>query len=128
MVDRRKQQKELNPELKDDVFMYEPPADCGSVPKAAVPEWFVSSSRQCLLPGLDYDEVIEANKEKAKKVAETGDDDKQDGDEKEDENAPPSRDDKAQKDPTKYFDIGAHKSCKSSLMTFSFHVKSENVI
>ena len=53
MVDRRKQQKELNPELKDDVFMYEPPADCGSVPKAAVPEWFVSSSRQCLLPGLD---------------------------------------------------------------------------
>lgn len=53
MVDRRKQAKEVNPELTDDVFMYEPPADSLMVPRDAVPEWFVASSRTCLLPGLN---------------------------------------------------------------------------
>ena len=56
MIDRRHQDKKTtkeNPELKDSIFMYEPPADSRIVPTNAVPEWFVASSRQCLLPGLD---------------------------------------------------------------------------
>ena len=51
MVDRRHQSED--PEVKDSIFMYEPPADSQIIPKNAVPEWFVASSRECLLPGLD---------------------------------------------------------------------------
>merc|ERR1719295_851064 len=100
------------------------------IPRNAVPEWFVASSRQCLLPGLDYHEVIKDNAAKAQKAQNVADDNGNgDGDDdKEDENAPPSRDDKAKKDPSKYQDIGAHNSCKSSVLTLSFHVKQADVI
>lgn len=85
---------------------------------------------------IQYQEVIEENKRKAAAVAaaaeaakdDNADDSKAADDDKEDENAPPSRDDKAKKEPSEYQDIGAHFGCKSALMTFSFHVKSEDVI
>ena len=53
MVDRRGQSKGLDEKLMDDVYMYEPPLDSLNIPKNAVPEWYIASSRICLLPGLD---------------------------------------------------------------------------
>ena len=133
MVDRRHQNE--NPEQADDVFMYEPPADAQIIPKNAPPEWFVASSRQCLLPGLDVCSLYiprTASNHKFKSVFpikcgniccfqygskgtdNDGDDEKNDG--------------KVQKEPSKYKDIGVDFAAKSSVLTFSFHVKTEDVI
>ena len=48
MVDQRNQNN-------DTIFMYEPPDEFRDIPSGSdtVPEWFMVSSRQCLLPGLD---------------------------------------------------------------------------
>lgn len=77
---------------------------------------------------MQYDEVIEDNKAKAQQAESAKNDGNGGDDEKQDDNAPSSRDDKATDKPSEYKDIGAHFACKSSLLTFSFQVKSEQVI
>ena len=47
---------------------------------------------------------------------------------KEDEKDNNDRDAKSKKEPSKYTDIGVHFSCKSALLTLSFHVKTDEVI
>ena len=61
--------------------------------------------------------------DKAKKAKDDGDGDGDGGDDEKTD-----RNQKSEQQPDKYKDIGAHDSCKSSLMTLSFHVKTEEVI
>ena len=54
MVDRREQAKGIDSDVSDTIFMYDPPEDCRHFPKVdPVPEWFMASSRTCLLPCLN---------------------------------------------------------------------------
>eukprot|EP01084_Bolivina_argentea_P039967 73846_1 len=48
-IDRRRLQN-------DTIFMYEPPENARYIPNNAVPEWYLSSSRTCILPNINYNE------------------------------------------------------------------------
>jgi len=50
-IDRRKAKID---DEKSTVYMYEPPENCRIVPDNAVPEWYISSSRTCILPDVEY--------------------------------------------------------------------------
>ena len=52
MIDRRHQKVKVA-EATDSIFMYEPPVNSQIIPANAVPEWYLASSRVCLLPALD---------------------------------------------------------------------------
>ena len=62
MVDRRKYAKkadesgddEAMEDLKDTVFMYDPPENARHIPENAVPEWYLGASKMCLLPDMEY--------------------------------------------------------------------------
>jgi len=45
-VDSRKQ--------NDDIYMFEPPKNCRDIPRDARDEWYLNSSRTCLLPGDNF--------------------------------------------------------------------------
>ena len=47
MLDRRNRVDDAK------IWFYEPPKDCRDIPSDAVPEWFLSASRTCLLPPAD---------------------------------------------------------------------------
>eukprot|EP01083_Nonionella_stella_P079975 219538_1 len=51
MVDRRKSKKDGD--KPDDIWMYEPPADCQNITNDTVPEWYINSSATCLCPKSD---------------------------------------------------------------------------
>merc|ERR1712130_199145 len=44
-IDRRDKTK------KDSIFTYVPPINCRNIPNNAVDEWYLNSSKTCLLPG-----------------------------------------------------------------------------
>eukprot|EP01083_Nonionella_stella_P178083 628026_1 len=48
MTDRRRSKKDAN--KPDDIWMYEPPADCQYIPDDPVPEWYFNSSATCIGP------------------------------------------------------------------------------
>eukprot|EP01083_Nonionella_stella_P129181 391795_1 len=51
MIDRRTSKKDVN--KPDEIWMYEPPADCQNITNDTVPEWYINSSATCLCPKSD---------------------------------------------------------------------------
>eukprot|EP01083_Nonionella_stella_P258500 883503_1 len=49
-IDRRESSNEKN----DTIIMYEPPDNARNIPNPCVPEWYLSSSRTCILPNINY--------------------------------------------------------------------------
>ena len=37
-----------------EIYMFEPPSNCRDIPKNALGEWYLNSSRICLLPDVEY--------------------------------------------------------------------------
>merc|ERR1712130_218701 len=96
-VDRR------NGTDEDDVYMYVPPKNCRNIPEDAVDEWYLSSSRTCLLPNMEYGD---GKKAQAVKL----------GSEKNDSES------------LKETNIGTAFHCKGGLLTMSFIAKEEDAI
>ena len=46
MVDQRKNER-------DNLYLYEPPDHTKVIPENAVPEWYIASSKQCVLPDMN---------------------------------------------------------------------------
>merc|ERR1712130_469941 len=90
---------------KDTIFMYVPPKNCRNIPNGAVDEWYLNSSKTCLLPNMEYGDGKEAEKVKLEKV---------------------KKEDTMKK--LKNANIGSYSHCKGGLLTFSFIVKSEDTI
>merc|ERR1712130_1079828 len=106
LVDRRKY-KILDKQDKDPVYLYEPPSNCRNIPSDAVNEWYLNSSRTCLLPNMEYGDGKEAEQ-------------------KSDNDANANNDNDIKH--LKNANIGSLFHCKGAFMTFSFHVKARNEI
>merc|ERR1712228_788404 len=50
LIDRRGE----NVQYPIPIYMYVPPKNCRNIPNDAVDEWYLSSSRTCLLPNMEY--------------------------------------------------------------------------
>jgi len=101
-VDRRRSKKK-DANVDDEIFMYEPPNDeyTQKVPQRdeLVNEWFFSASRTCLLPNVEYNaKVVVGNDPGQVTKSKTG----------------PGG------------NIGASDHCNGGVITFSFHVFSED--
>merc|ERR1712228_697917 len=96
LVDRRQYQMP-----NDSVYLYEPPLNCRRIPNNAVSEWYLNSSRTCLLPNMAYGDGSEAEK----------------GPNKENKHG-------LNQQKLKNANIGSLLQCKGAFLTFSFHVKA----
>eukprot|EP01084_Bolivina_argentea_P312447 540926_1 len=89
----------------EDVWLYEPPANCRYVPSDAVAEWHINASRTCLLPDLEYGDgkkAADANKVQTPRMETVS--------------------------MLTKSNIEASFHCKGSLLTFSFIVKEQDQI
>ena len=102
-IDRRKSNTEGK--LIDKLILYEPyiSSYTRDIPNDAVPEWYFSSSKTCLLPNIKYSEQIAIG------TSTEYDDDK---DQKWDQD----------------INIGSCTSTNGSLLTFSFHIKAQDAM
>merc|ERR1712228_1003802 len=47
---------------EDEIYFFEPPANCNVIPKNAVPLWYFDSSKTCIVPNIGYTEAMLADK------------------------------------------------------------------
>eukprot|EP01084_Bolivina_argentea_P078948 143276_1 len=135
-IDRRMSKR--NNASDDDIWMYEPPCNCQTIPNNAVPEFYMNSSKMCLLPNMKYINSVYSNeitidyctsywsriynimvfKDIQNVVLKFLDEiDKSDKTEEPDHITT-----------LKNSNITTNFHCKGELLTFSFHVKASNVI
>eukprot|EP01084_Bolivina_argentea_P263919 446883_1 len=90
----------------DEIWIFDPPSNCNckTIPNNTVSEWYLSSSKTCLLPNIEFRQTH------AKKNPLVY-------------SAPNQA--SAKQNPSKLIkaNIGSTSHCKASLLTFSFHVK-----
>eukprot|EP01084_Bolivina_argentea_P078947 143275_1 len=136
LIDRRMSTR--NNGSDDDIWMYEPPCNCQTIPNNAVPEFYMNSSKMCLLPNMKYINSVYSNeitidyctsywsriynimvfKDIQNVVLKFLDEiDKSDKTEEPDHITT-----------LKNSNITTNFHCKGELLTFSFHVKASNVI
>merc|ERR1712228_1040951 len=82
----------------DDIWFYEPPKNCRTIPSKPLPEWYLNASRTCLLPNMEYGDG---------KAAERGRDESD------------SKDNGNTKEELKKSNVTASFHCKGQLMTLS---------
>ena len=58
LIDRR--HLSCDDRVTDHLWMYEPPSNCRNIPVDPVPEWYISASKTCLLPNMNYGDGKEA--------------------------------------------------------------------
>ena len=109
LVDRRESRSDIDKD--DDVFTYECPEFKNNytrdIPDNEVPEWYISASKTCLLPNMEYIENKAIGKPDPKALDE---------------------EEKKKEETNKDKNIGATFHCKGGLLTFSFHAKAINKI
>ena len=92
---------------KDQIYLYDAPSVCRNIPNDAVSEWFMDSSKICLLPDMEFGDGSKA-------IASF--------------NPNTKRLNINIKDKMTASNIGSSTHCQSSLLTMSFHVKSMDEI
>ena len=90
---------------KDDIYLYPPPNNCCIIPNDAKSEWYLNSSKTCLLPNSLY-----GTKDKESQGIANNDED--------DNKMTPEND----------MNIGTASNIKGSVLTISFHVMSQNEV
>lgn len=120
-IDRRESKhytsNEDEEKCKDDIYLYPPPNDCRNIPTDAKSEWYLNSSKTCLLPHTQYEkkEDIGGGSGSGGIANDDEEDEDQDGN---DEKEMPLND----------MNIGTASNIKGSVLTISFHVMSQDEI
>ena len=119
LIDRRRDDnkgqhnKQFGSDEEDDtVYMYTPPSNCRTIPRDYVPEWFISASRTCLLPNLNY-------KPEEAEASDSGSNKKKDK---------AGNSDNAKKEKIIKANIGSSSHVKGGLLTCSFIAKSSDCV